>query len=42
MIIDFVPNHVARQYKSIAKPQGVSDLGEDDDLGKHFDPQNNF
>ena len=42
MIIDFVPNHVARQYKSIAKPQGVSDLGEDDDLGKQFDPQNNF
>lgn len=42
MLIDFVPNHVARQYKSIAKPQGVSDLGEDDDLGKHFDPQNNF
>lgn len=42
MLIDFVPNHVARQYKSIAKPQGVSDLGEGDDLGKHFDPQNNF
>ena len=42
MIIDFVPNHVARQYKSIAKPQGVSDLGEGDDLGKHFDSQNNF
>ena len=42
MIIDFVPNHVARQYKSICKPQGVHDLGEDDDTSKGFDPQNNF
>ncbi|GAB6963107.1 alpha-amylase family glycosyl hydrolase [Prevotella fusca] len=42
VIIDFVPNHVARQYKSIAKPQGVEDLGEGDDTGKHFDSQNNF
>ena len=42
IIIDFVPNHVARQYKSIAKPKGVEDLGEGDDTGKHFDPQNNF
>ena len=42
MIIDFVPNHVARQYKSIAKPAGVRDLGEDDDKDKGFDPQNNF
>ena len=42
MIIDFVPNHVARQYKSIAKPEGVIDLGEDDDTTHGFDPQNNF
>lgn len=42
VIIDFVPNHVAREYKSICKPAGVHDLGEDDDTGKHFDPQNNF
>ena len=27
VIIDFVPNHVARQYHSIAKPAGVKDLG---------------
>ena len=27
VIIDFVPNHVARQYHSICKPQGVRDLG---------------
>lgn len=42
VIIDFVPNHVAREYKSVCKPQGVRDLGEDDDTSKHFDPQNNF
>ena len=42
MIIDFVPNHVARQYHSICKPEGVSDLGEGDDPSKGFDPQNNF
>ena len=42
IIIDFVPNHVARQYKSIARPKGVKDFGEDDDTGKQFDPMNNF
>ncbi len=42
MIIDFVPNHVARQYSSIAKPDGVKDFGEDDDTNKQFDPMNNF
>ena len=42
VIIDFVPNHVARQYHSICKPDGVKDLGEDDDPEKGFDPQNNF
>jgi len=42
VIIDFVPNHVARQYHSIAKPKGVKDLGEDDNSNLGFDPQNNF
>ncbi len=41
-IIDFIPNHVAREYHSDAKPQGVKDLGEDDDASKLFDSQNNF
>lgn len=41
-IIDFVPNHVARQYHSTCKPEGVRDLGEDDDTDCGFDPQNNF
>lgn len=41
-IIDFVPNHVARAYKSDAKPQGVKDLGETDDNAVAFHPNNNF
>ena len=41
VIIDFVPNHVARQYKSICKPACVRDLGEDDDTSVGFDPENN-
>ena len=42
VIIDFVPNHVAREYKSICKPDGVKDLGEDDDTFFHFSVRNNF
>lgn len=42
VIIDFVPNHVARQYHSIAKPQGVEDLGENDNKDWAFSPANNF
>ena len=41
VIIDFVPNHVARQYHSICKPKGVRDLGEDDNPEIGFDPMNN-
>lgn len=42
MLMDFVPNHVSRQYDSDAHPADVRDLGADDDCGKAFDPQNNF
>ena len=42
VIIDFVPNHVAREYQSDAKPQGVQDLGEGDNPMMFFDPKNNF
>ena len=42
MIIDFVPNHVARQYKSTAKPKGIADCGENDNTGMQFSQQNNF
>ena len=42
VIVDFVPNHVARQYHSDAKPAGVADLGEDDDMRQAFSSENNF
>lgn len=42
VIIDFVPNHVARGYKSDSKPHGAEDLGEGDDLTVSFKPSNNF
>lgn len=42
VIIDFVPNHVARQYQSANRPEGVKDLGEEDDQTLSFSPQNNF
>lgn len=42
MIIDFVPNHVARQYHSDAKPAGVTDLGEKDKTSVAFSRDNNF
>lgn len=42
VIIDFVPNHVARQYHSDAKPKKTKDLGTDDDISVGFDPDNNF
>ena len=42
LIIDFVPNHVARQYHSTMKPEGTRDLGQDDNTGVAFSPDNNF
>ncbi|WP_026262330.1 alpha-amylase family glycosyl hydrolase [Spirosoma panaciterrae] len=42
VIIDFVPNHVARQYQSDAKPAGVVDLGQKDDKTVGFSTSNNF
>lgn len=42
VIIDFVPNHVARQYHSICKPADIKDLGAEDNPQHGFDPQNNF
>jgi glycosidase len=42
VIIDFVPNHVSRQYKSDAKPKGVKDLGENDIQDVCFSHNNNF
>lgn len=42
VIIDFVPNHVARQYASDAKPADIEDLGEGDNCDMFFSPTNNF
>ncbi|ADT68314.1 glycosidase [Pseudoalteromonas sp. SM9913] len=42
VIIDIVPNHVARDYHSTAKPNGVKDFGEDDDTSKAYAKNNNF
>lgn len=42
VIIDFVPNHVARTYASDVKPEGVRDFGEDDDNTMNFSPDNDF
>ena len=42
VIIEFVPNHVAREYESDVKPAGVQDLGEGDNPMMFFDPRNNF
>ena len=41
-IIDFVPNHVARQYHSDTQPANVKQLGEDDNQNVFFDVNNNF
>src|SRR6201999_720682 len=42
VLMDFVPNHVARTYASDAKPEGVRDFGQDDDNPKAFDVNNDF
>ena len=42
VIIDFIPNHVARTYQSDAKPASVIDIGQEDDTNKAFSPQNDF
>jgi glycosidase len=42
VLIDFVPNHVARQYKSDTKPANVIDLGANDDTSIRFSIENNF
>ena len=42
VIIDFVPNHVARQYRSDARPAGIDDLGAGDNKDMFFARDNNF
>lgn len=40
VVIDFVPNHVARSYESDIRPDLV--FGRNDRTGVYFDPDNNF
>lgn len=42
VVIDFVPNHLARNYKSISRPSNVKEFGEDDYTNVAFNKDNNF
>ncbi|MCG9673498.1 alpha-amylase family protein [Vibrio chagasii] len=42
VIIDIVPNHVARHYKGLNNPEGVSDFGTHDDTTLEYHRDNNF
>ena len=42
VLIDIVPNHVARHYRGIQNPQGVDDLGSKDDTTVTYKINNNF
>lgn len=42
VIIDIVPNHVARAYHSVTNPPGVEDLGASDDRSVEYRRDNNF
>ena len=42
VIIDIVPNHVARNYQSITAPAGTESFGASDDVLKTYTPDNNF
>ncbi|WP_240652828.1 alpha-amylase family glycosyl hydrolase [Rheinheimera riviphila] len=42
VIIDIVPNHVARHYESLGKPTDVRDFGADDNTTLEYSKHNNF
>jgi len=42
VIIDIVPNHIARGYKGLTNPEGVVDFGANDDSSKEYQQDNNF
>jgi glycosidase len=42
VIIDIVPNHIARNYHSLSNPKGVTDFGADDDTSVEYARDNNF
>lgn len=42
VIIDIVPNHVARGYHSVSNPDGKEDFGASDDTSVEYSRNNNF
>ncbi len=42
VIIDIVPNHIARKYEGKSNPPGVRDFGADDKTNVEYDRNNNF
>ncbi|TPV31855.1 alpha-amylase [Paucihalobacter ruber] len=42
VLIDIVPNHVARNYQSLTNPEGISDFGANDDTSVTYHVNNNF
>ena len=42
VIIDIVPNHIARKYEGKSNPKGVNDFGADDDVSVEYKRDNNF
>lgn len=42
LIIDIVPNHIARKYEGKTNPKGVRDFGADDDVTVEYKRDNNF
>jgi glycosidase len=42
LLIDIVPNHVARNYQSVTNPEGTKDFGADDDTSLQYHVNNNF
>jgi glycosidase len=42
VIIDIVPNHIARKYEGKSNPDGVSDFGADDNVNVEYNRNNNF
>ncbi len=42
VLIDIVPNHVARNYEGLTNPDGVSDFGTNDNTSVEYDVNNNF
>ncbi|MEZ9178191.1 alpha-amylase family protein [Vibrio kanaloae] len=42
VIIDIVPNHIARNYEGLNNPEGICDFGDQDDTTIEYHRNNNF